>query len=66
MKVNIREQINISDEQRFALAAQLDGEGARRRVATRAEIQAFAWEHGAGWADKLGVAEPTSVLGDLL
>lgn len=49
MKVNIYETIEISDEQRIALARQLDGEGARKRQATRDEIKAFVWRHGSSW-----------------
>lgn len=61
MKVNIYETIEVSDEQRVALARHLDGDGAKKRQATRDEIKAYVWEHGSGWADVLegGSPEPT-------
>lgn len=60
MKVNVGAQIDISDDQRMALARLLDGEGKRKRWATRQEIKDYAWTHGSAWAEALaaGLAEP--------
>lgn len=56
MKVNIREQIDISDEQRVALARLIDGPNARRkRQATREEIKNFVWQWGESWQLNLGI-----------
>lgn len=62
VKVNIYETIEVSDEQRVALARRIDGDGAKKRQATRDEIKAFVWEHGSSWADVLegGSPEPTA------
>jgi hypothetical protein len=59
VKVNIYETVEVSDEQRVALARQIDGDGAKKRQATRDEIKAFVWQHGVRWDDVLaGRAEP--------
>jgi hypothetical protein len=49
MKVNIYETVEVSDEQRVEIARALDGDGAKKRQATRDEIKAYIWEHGSGW-----------------
>lgn len=53
MKVNIYETIEVSDAQRVALARQIDGDGAKKRQATRDEIKEFVWQHGIRWEDVL-------------
>lgn len=49
MKVSIYETVQVSDEQRVALGAVLDGTVKPKRQATRDELKAFIWEHGSGW-----------------
>ena len=49
MKVNVNEQIEISDEQRFMLGAVLSGSLKPKKFASRDEIKTWAWEHGASW-----------------
>jgi hypothetical protein len=59
MKVNIYETVEVSDEQRVEIARALDGDGAKKRQATRDEIKAYIWEHGSRWAEVLdGSLEP--------
>lgn len=53
MKVNVNEQIEISDEQRFMLGAVLTGQQKPKYFAKRDEIKSFVWEHGANWASDL-------------
>lgn len=53
MKVNIYETVEVSDEQRVAIARQLDGDGAKKRQATRDEIKEFIWTHGSSWESAL-------------
>lgn len=68
MKVNIYETIEISDEQRVALARQIDGEDAKKRQATRDEIKEFVWEQGSDWAEALsdGDTRPSEPDEDLI
>lgn len=50
MKVNVYEQIEISDEERVQLAVVLDGGATKpKRQASRDEIKAFAWSEGSSW-----------------
>ena len=51
MKVNIYETVEVTDEQRVAIARELDGDGAKKRQATRDEIKAFIWTEGKNWAN---------------
>lgn len=60
MKVNIYETVEVSPEQRKAIAARIDDAGAKKRDATREELKSFVWEHGASWADVLEGKEQTS------
>lgn len=53
MKVNIDKTLEVTDEQRKEIAAVLDGEGAKRRDATRDEMKEFIWTHGANWENVL-------------
>lgn len=71
MKVNIDQTIQVSDEQRQAIARQIDGEGAKKRDATRDEIKAFIWRHGESWETALDrdvddAPEPDPELSDLI
>lgn len=50
MKVQILESVEVTDEQRYALAAMLDG---KKRLATRVEAKDFIWRHGSNWANVL-------------
>ena len=61
MKVNIYETVEVSDEQRVQIARLQDGDGAKKRQATRDEIKSFVWEEGSNWEDVLanGKPEPT-------
>jgi hypothetical protein len=65
MKVQVLETVEVSDEQRVALGALLDGEGSRKRMASRNEFKEFCWEHGSKWAAVLG-GEPDDEDEDLL
>ena len=53
MKVSISNTIEVTDEQREALARVLDGEGSRKRKATRDEFRKFIWAEGNQWAEAL-------------
>lgn len=55
MKVNIDQTIEVSDEQRVAIARQIDGDGAKKRDATRNEMKEFIWSHGSNWVESLDV-----------
>lgn len=50
MKVGINTTIEVTEEQREQLARVLDGKGARKRRATRAEFKDFIWAEGQDWA----------------
>jgi len=57
----VYETVEVSDEQRIAIAAEIDGEGAKPRRATRQEMKEFVWQEGKNWADALsttGSEEP--------
>jgi hypothetical protein len=58
MKVALYETVEVSDEERVAIAAHLDGEGAKKRQATRDEMKAFLWEEGSRWQQVLGTGTP--------
>jgi hypothetical protein len=49
MKVSIEHTLQVSDEQRQQIAAYIDGDGGKKRDATRAEMKEFIWMHGASW-----------------
>lgn len=53
MKVNIYETVQVSDEQRVAIAREIDGDGAKKRQATRDEIKDFIWSEGRNWESSL-------------
>lgn len=53
MKVNIYETVEVSPEQRKAIAATIDDAGSKKRDATRDELKEFIWTHGSRWADVL-------------
>jgi uncharacterized Zn finger protein len=53
VKVNIYETVEVSDEQRVQIARLQDGDGAKKRQATRDEIKTFVWEEGSNWEDAL-------------
>lgn len=59
MKVSLG-TVEMTDEQRNALAARIDGKETRRK-ATRDEARTFVWEHGRYWEQRLehGFPEPT-------
>lgn len=50
MKVSINNTVEVTDEQREMLARCLDGQGARKRRATREEFRTFIWAEGEDWA----------------
>lgn len=60
MKVNIYETVQVSDEQRIAIAREIDGDGAKKRQATRDEIKDFIWSEGRNWASVLEGGEPSN------
>lgn len=59
MKVNVDKTIEISDEQRKAIALYIDGPGSKKRDATRDEMKAFLWDNGSNWEDALNGDAPT-------
>lgn len=74
MKVSISTTVEVTDEQREMLARVLDGQGARKRKATRDEFRTYIWSHGEDWeitlsdqyAEESGTAAPTEEDEDLL
>lgn len=50
MKVSISTTVEVTDEQREMLARVLDGQGGRKRKATREEFRTFIWAEGEDWA----------------
>lgn len=48
MRVNIYETVDVSDEQRAAIAARLG-----QKTASRNDLKAFVWEYGSRWDDQL-------------
>ncbi len=65
MKVSIEQTVEVSDEQREQIAHTLDGDGAKKRQATRAEIKDFIWRSGEGWAAAVGGNQPVQGTFDL-
>lgn len=53
MKVNIDKTLEVSDEQRKAIALHFDGPGSKKRDATRDEMKEFIWDNGSSWEDAL-------------
>lgn len=58
MKVNIDKTIEVSDEQRKAIARYIDGPFAKKRDATRDEMKTFLWDNGSNWEDVLDGPAP--------
>lgn len=54
MKINIYQTVDVSDEQRVAIARLLDPAGSKKRQATRDEMKAFIWLQGEEWEVALG------------
>ena len=63
MKVNIDKTLEVSDEQRKAIARHYDGPDAKKRDATRDEMKEFIWDNGSNWEAVLEGATPASVTG---
>lgn len=61
MKVNIDKTLEVSDEQRKAIALHFDGPGSKKRDATRDEMKEFIWDNGSSWEDVLENPSATSV-----
>lgn len=53
MKVKISETVDVSDEQRLAIAKTLHGPKAKKDHATRDELKDYVWKHGRDWAELL-------------
>ena len=49
MKVKISETVEVSDEQRLAIARGLHGPNAKKDHASREELKDFVWRHGRDW-----------------
>jgi hypothetical protein len=68
MKVAVYEVQEVTDEERVAIAARLDGAGAKKRKASAGEMKQWLWEQGATWRTVLGsgdVSEPgDDLIGD--
>jgi len=54
MKVNIYETVEVSDEDRKRIAALLG-----QKTASREELKAFIWKHGADWQAAIRSDNPT-------
>lgn len=63
MKVNIDKTLEVSDEQRKAIARHFDGPDAKKRDATRDEMKEFIWDNGSNWEAVLDGATPAAVTG---
>lgn len=50
MRVKISETVDVSDEQRLAIAKKLHGPTAKKDHATREELKDFVWRGGRDWA----------------
>lgn len=53
MKVKISETVEVSDEQRLAIARALHGPNAKKDHATREQLKDFVWRGGRDWAQLL-------------
>lgn len=60
MKVNIDKTLEVSDEQRKAIARHFDGPDAKKRDATRDEMKEFIWDNGSNWEAVLDGAAPAT------
>jgi len=49
MRVKISETVEVSDEQRLAIAKKLHGPAAKKDHATREELKDFVWRGGRDW-----------------
>lgn len=56
MRVNIYQTVEVSDDQRRAIAVALHGT-TDRRGASREDLKDFIWQHGAGWEAALAGPE---------
>lgn len=65
MKVNIYTTVEVSDAQRIAIAAEIDGEGAKPRSATRDEMKEFVWREGENWAASLTTEDAAAADGPI-
>lgn len=61
MKVNIYETVEVTDEDRKRVAAILG-----QKNATREELKAFIWQHGAKWQSALSTDEEVEAATDAL
>jgi len=66
MKVAVYETMEVTDDERVAIAALLDGEGAKKRKASAAEMKAWLWQQGSGWRAALGSGDVADAGEDLL
>jgi hypothetical protein len=63
VKVNIYETVEVSDEDRAKIAAQIG-----QKTATREDLKMFIWSYGSNWRDRLdqGEGEPDIAAEDLI
>lgn len=57
MRVKISETVEVSDEQRLAIAKALHGPNAKKDHATREDLKDFVWRHGRDWTLLLSRAD---------
>lgn len=65
MKVAVYVVNEVTDEQRVAIAALIDG-GGKKRKASAAEMKEWIWQQGAGWPAALGGGDAEDADEDLL
>jgi hypothetical protein len=57
MKVAVYETMEVTDEERVAIAALLDGDGGKKRKASAAEMKQWLWQQGADWRSALATGD---------
>lgn len=66
MKVAVYVVNEVTDEERVAIAAMLDGGTAKKRKASAAEMKEWLWQQGAHWRVALGSGDVTDAGDDLI
>jgi hypothetical protein len=66
MKVAVYEVVEVTDEERVAIAVNIDGKTTPKRKASSAEMKQWLWEQGATWRSVLGSGDGEDAGEDLL
>jgi hypothetical protein len=66
MKVAVYEVVEVSDEERVAIARHIDGAPDGKRKASSAEMKQFLWEQGSGWQAVVGTGDVSEPDDDLI